>query len=651
MRLITGILAATLLSAAASPGGAIDYKPISAGATHSLALKTDGSVWAWGRNESGQLGNGSFVDSLIPAQVQGLCGMTGVSAGNATSAGIRQANGEVLTWGSQTFGALGNGLTSGSSAAPGTTGITGASSLSQSNFFGLALAGGNVSSWGLNDYGQLGDGTTTNQATPVNIPAPTFVAISGGNSHSIALASDGTVYTWGLNEYGQLGYSTSPSNYSVTPTLVTGPANIIAVAAGGDHCLALGSDGKVLAWGKNDRGQLGRGFEGGSSNVPTEVSGLTNVIAIAAGNAHSLALTADGNVYAWGHTAFGQCGFYDINGPYGLSSPTLVSGVSNVVAIAAGQGHSLALEADGSVWGWGRNDYGQLGRGTVTPLNNLFIGGEPVPAQVQDLTNVGLPTGPIGGAAPTVAITDPQPESVYSVNTPVTFTGTSTGGCQTVVSAVWSFVSPDTSVGANATVDPNTGAISGTHSFTNAGVYDVQLIASDSGNNQIVADTVQTPNGPAHAYVVIYDPAAGYVTGAGWITSPEGAYVASPTLHGPGLFAFVSRYRAGQSDPSGDKTFRYATLGLLFQSTDMEWLVISGGRVQIKGSGKLNGSAGYSYLITGIDGSLAGGKDKLRIKISDGSGNVVYDNQMGQPDSATPDSTTELRLGNVKIHS
>jgi alpha-tubulin suppressor-like RCC1 family protein len=229
-------------------------------------------------------------------------------------------------------------------------------------------AAGTVAAWGDNAYGQLGDGTTTERSTPATVPGLTdLVAVAAGDLHSLAIRTDGTVAAWGENFYGQLGDGTT-TNRS-TPITVTGLTDVTAVAAGDFHSLAVRTDGTVAAWGLNlgfdaigGGGQLGDGTTTNRS-TPITVTGLTDVVAIAAGDRHSLALRGDGTVAAWGANADGQLG--DGTSTRG-ATPVTVTGLTAVVAVAAGGHHSLVLRTDGTVAAWGANADGQLGDGTTT---------------------------------------------------------------------------------------------------------------------------------------------------------------------------------------------------------------------------------------------------------------------------------------------
>ncbi|MBW7928438.1 MAG: hypothetical protein H3C58_10225 [Fimbriimonadaceae bacterium] len=282
---------------------------LAGGASHSLGLRIDGTVWAWGHNERGQLGVGTITDRLTPTQTLGLTGVIDVAAGRDYS---------------------------------------------------IALRGdGSVWAWGSNEYGQLGDGTTTGSSTPVwtMVGLPGVAAIAAGSHHSLALRSDGSVWAWGSNEYGQLGDGTTTRRLS--PVQVIGLTDAVAIAAGAGHSLAIRRDGSVWAWGNG--GTLGDGTTTGRLS-PVQVVGLTDAVAIAAAG-HSLAVRSDGSVWAWGGNQYGQLGDGTTNVRL---TPVPVVGLANATSVAAGGIHSLARLSDGTVWVWGYNVDGRLGDGTTT---------------------------------------------------------------------------------------------------------------------------------------------------------------------------------------------------------------------------------------------------------------------------------------------
>ncbi len=336
---------------------------IAAGHNHSLALKSDGTVWAWGYNLNGQLGDGTTTDKLTPVQTQGISSVQAIAAGNDFSLALK-SDGTLWAWGSNTNGRLGDGTTTTRTTPVQVPGLSGVQAIAAGYNHSLALkSDGTVWAWGSNGSGQLGDGTTTNRYTPVQVSGLSGInAVSVGGavagSHSLALKSDGTVWAWGYNSSGQLGDGTATNRK--TPVQVSGLSNVQAIAALGSHCLALKSDGTVLAWGNNYSGQIG---DGTTTNRYTPVQVLSGIVAIAGGNGHSLAIKTDGNVWAWGWNGKGQIGDGTTTNRY---TPVQVQGLNNVQAVSARQSHTLALKTDWIIWAWGWNSSGQLGDGTTT---------------------------------------------------------------------------------------------------------------------------------------------------------------------------------------------------------------------------------------------------------------------------------------------
>ena len=332
-----------------------------AGATHSLALKNDGTVLAWGSNASGQLGDGTTTDRYGPVTVSGLRGVVAVVAGGYHSLAL-ESNGTVRAWGNNGVGQLGDGTTTDRYGPVTVSGLRGVVAVVAGVGHSLALkSDGTVWAWGLNNLGQLGDGTTTQRLSPVAVPGLTgVVAVAGGDYHSLALKSDGTVWAWGSNVSGQLGDGTTTDQ--VSPVALTGLTGVVAVAGGGYHSLALKGDSTVLAWGYNGEGELGDGTVT-EQHSPVAVTGLTGVVAVAGGGYHSLALKSDGTVLVWGYNAYGELGDGTITN---RTSPVVVPSLSGVAAVATGGWHTLAVKAGGAVLAWGYNGEGELGDGTTT---------------------------------------------------------------------------------------------------------------------------------------------------------------------------------------------------------------------------------------------------------------------------------------------
>ena len=360
--------------------------------TPAVAATPSGVAYAWGNNDGGQLGNGTMKTTNNPtpepAALPSGVTVTAVAAGKVHSLAIG-SDGKVYSWGYNGFGQLGDGTTFDSSTPLAITlasGVT-ATAIAAGSYHSLAIgSNGTVYTWGSNSSGQLGNGTTNESDSPAAITLAsgvTATAIAGGGAYSLAIGSNGKVYAWGFNSDGQLGNGTTTS--SSTPVAITLASGVTAtaIAAGAYHSLAIGSDGKVYSWGYNGGGELGNGTTTSSSTpmAITLASGVTPRT-IAAGTSHSLAIGSNGTVYAWGFNNNGQLG----NGTTTMSltpvAITLASGVT-ATAVAAGYAHSLGIGSNGRIYAWGSNSAGQLGNGMSNTSPN------PTPAMVN------LPSGKI----------------------------------------------------------------------------------------------------------------------------------------------------------------------------------------------------------------------------------------------------------------
>jgi len=310
---------------------------IAAGMDFSLALKSDGSLWAWGRNENGQLGLGRedwpHKANPTPRQVGTANDWAAVACDFGYSLALK-TDGSLWAWGGSTFTPTQVGT--GDDWAAITAGLA------------LRTDG---SLWALGG---------NNGVTPTQVGnANDWAAISGGYDHSLALKKDGSLWAWGQNGYGELGLGSADTKAHPTPTQVGTDNDWTAVVAGYDYSLALKTDGSLWAWGWNLHDQAGLG-DTTKRTSPTQVGTDSDWTAIAGGWGYNLALKRDGSLWAWGDNANGELGpGYTAH----IDSPTRIGSATDWAAITCGAGFSLALKRDGSLWVWGYNKYGQLGLG------------------------------------------------------------------------------------------------------------------------------------------------------------------------------------------------------------------------------------------------------------------------------------------------
>ncbi len=323
-----------------------DITSIQGGGLHTLALRATGTVLAVGQNSNGQLGNGTFSTTGC------FCQFTPASVRNPQNNGF----------------------------------LTNVTAISAGGVHSLALTSdGKVYAWGNNFNGELGNGNNTNSNLPVQVGSDIagfdgrVIAVDAGFLHNLALTDDGRVWAWGFNNFRQLGDgSTSNSQNSPKPVLVTqgGPqfSDVLQVAAGAFHSIALKKDGTAWVWGSNNNKQVGNpSFIGNFSDFPTQANQdfSGRFVSIAGGGYHNLALKADGTLWMWGRNFEAQLGNGG-NDQNPVGEPTRNESLSNVIKIKAdGSYHNLVKTREGKVFAWGNNYQGEVGIGAFIDFQNI----------------------------------------------------------------------------------------------------------------------------------------------------------------------------------------------------------------------------------------------------------------------------------------
>ena len=383
---------------------------VSARGAHTCVLTTAGGIKCWGRNTSGELGDGSITlraaPGATPVDVTGLSsGMAAVSAGGAHTCAVTTAGG-LKCWGSNNNGQLGDGTTIDRNTPVEVTGLSsGVAAVSAGGAHTCAVTtAGGVKCWGVNVDGQLGDGTTTARATPGDVTGLTsgVAAVSAGFNHTCVLTTAGGVKCWGHNGYGGLGDATFTER--TRPVDVTGlRGGVAAVSAGGrgNHTCAVTTAGGLKCWGGNHPGQLGDGTTI-DRNTPVDVTGLSSgVAAVSAGSFRTCAVTTAGGLKCWG---------------FGIATtPVDIVGLTSGVAAVSTRNHTCAVTTAGGVNCWGSNNDGELGDGTLTHRST--------PTDVIGFLGAGLSIE-MSASAEVVTVGDHLTYTIKVTNNgPATFTG------------------------------------------------------------------------------------------------------------------------------------------------------------------------------------------------------------------------------------
>jgi alpha-tubulin suppressor-like RCC1 family protein len=308
-----------------------DWSQVAAGESHTAAVKTNGTLWAWGSNVNGQIGDNTSVARSSPVQIGALTNWSqvSVSVGSASTAAVKTT--------------------------------------------------GTLWAWGRNDFGQLGQNTASGLvfvSSPVQIGALTnWAQVAAGGGHTLCVKTDGTLWAWGRNDSGQLGQNNTISRSS--PVQVGALTDWTQVSANDRQVACVTTAGSLFTWGSNAEGRLGHNDVANRSS-PVQVGALTNWLQASTGSSHTACVTTDGTLFAWGNNGSGRLGVNDI---VLRSSPVQIGALTTWAQISCGGQHTAALKTAGTLWAWGGNflDAGQLGDGTTVNKSS--------PVQIGALTN------------------------------------------------------------------------------------------------------------------------------------------------------------------------------------------------------------------------------------------------------------------------
>lgn len=365
------------------PGGAFTtlpnqtgcWKTVSAGIFHSLGIKTDGTLWAWGKNNDNQLGDGTNINRNNPVQIGTATDWKKVFASEKYSVAIK-TDGSLWAWGNNLFGYLGDGTTTNRTIPTKIGTATDWEDIAVGEGHNLGLkSNGSLWAWGINLDGELGDGTNTNKLIPTQIGTATnWKSIAAGSSYSMAIKTDGTLWAWGYNGHGQLGDGTLTNR--LLPKQIGTGTDWADIATGNAHTLGRKTNGLLYTWGYNGSGQLADGTTYSSSTPYLAADGIQKVIA---GSYNTIAITTSGTVIACGNNTTGSFG----NNTSASSSNWVSLGNNTHMIISTGGWHTLSVNSDGILRATGANNYGQIGDGNniekytftqlVCPVSNLAV--------------------------------------------------------------------------------------------------------------------------------------------------------------------------------------------------------------------------------------------------------------------------------------
>lgn len=347
-----------------------DWLAVAANENSAAALKTDGTIWCWGSNSNGMLGNGTESNSSDPVQeATAAADWIEVSVGSTHMIALK-ADGTIWSWGSNNSGQLAIDTSENKSSVPvqESTGATDWAAVAAGDSASYAIKkDGTLWAWGSNG-GKLADGTSASSSVPVQefTESKEWRAVYVYKSHVVAIKKDGSLWSWGTNSDGQLGTGNKKDAY-IPIREATKATDWVSAAPGRYHTTALKSDGTIWSWGDDKNLQFGDGIGISSLTPVQEATDSTEWVYISSGEQVVTGIKADGSVYSWGLNASSQTG----NGELGINSSdyAVESNLPAFIEFAYSNTGNMMIKEDGTLWGWGVNSDGNLGNGTKQQLN------------------------------------------------------------------------------------------------------------------------------------------------------------------------------------------------------------------------------------------------------------------------------------------